>query len=163
MTDLSTKCTPPIAWHAATAQAMAEAARGREGALLPLLHELQAAFGYIHADTIDIVAEALNLSRAEVHGVVTFYHDFRREPPPKLVVKVCRAEACQAVGGREAAQALLDKLGLDWGEPSPDGGLVVEPVYCLGLCAVGPSALIGDELVAGFDGRALSAAVNGAR
>lgn len=150
-------------WDALLAQNIVDGMKDREGALLPILHALQERFGCIPPAAIDIVADGLNLSRAEVHGVVTFYHDFRRETPPKLIVKVCRAEACQAAGGREAAQRLLASVGLDWSEASRDGTLVVEPVYCLGLCAVAPAAMIGGELIAGFDGTSLSVAVSEAR
>ena len=150
-------------WDSLLAQKIVDDMKDKEGALLPILHALQEKFGCIPPDAIDIVADGLNLSRADVHGVVTFYHDFRREAPPTLVVKVCRAEACQAAGGREAARELLESVGLDWDQASTDGALVVEPVYCLGLCAVGPAAMVGGELIAGFDGASLSAAVKEAR
>jgi formate dehydrogenase subunit gamma len=150
-------------WDALQAQAIVDRMKGEEGAHLPILHALQERFGFIPSEAIDIIADGLNLSRAEVHGVVTFYHDFRREAQPRLVVKVCRAEACQAAGGREASRVLLESAGLAWGEASRDGTLVVEPVYCLGLCAAAPAAMIGKELIAGFDGTELSAAVSEAR
>lgn len=116
-----------------------------EGPLLPILHALQDGFGCVPEAATPLVAEALNLSRAEVHGVITFYHDFRREPAGRRVVKLCRAEACQAMGGEAAAASLLAALGLDWGQTSPDGAITVEAVYCLGLCATAPAAMIDGE------------------
>ena len=94
---------------------------------------------------VPLIADALNLSRAEVHGIVSFYHEFRQTPPGRHVLHLCRAEACQAMGGAALARSLLDRLGIGWGETTPDGRLTVLPVYCLGLCACGPSALLDDE------------------
>lgn len=116
-----------------------------EGALLPILHAVQAAVGHIPRDTIPIIAHALNLTRAEVYGVVSFYHDFRERSPGRHVVKLCRAEACQAVGGRALTAAVLDHFGVDWGETSAAGSVTVEAVYCLGLCSVAPAALVDGE------------------
>jgi formate dehydrogenase subunit gamma len=119
---------------------------GMEGPLLPILHALNEEFGYISEDAVPLVASALNLSRAEVHGVLTFYHDFRREPAGRHVLKICRAEACQSLGSERVASDFLAKLAIDWHETTDDGSLTVEPVYCLGLCASGPSALLdGNE------------------
>jgi formate dehydrogenase subunit gamma len=137
--------------------------RGLEGPLLPILHGLQAAFGYIPPEAQPLVAEALNLSRAEVHGVISFYHDFRTEPAGRVVVKLCRAEACQAMGAREAGAALLQHLAIGWGETTKDGAVTVEPVYCLGLCAVAPAALIDGEPAARFGAAELVARVEAAR
>jgi formate dehydrogenase subunit gamma len=148
-------------WDGAAAQALIAAEAGRPGALLPVLHALQQAFGHIPEPAIPLVAQALNLSRAEVHGVVSFYHDFRRRPPGRHVVKLCRAEACQAMGGAALAAWLLDRLGLDWGGTTPDGGLTIEPVYCLGLCACAPAALVDGEPVGRLDQAALAAATPG--
>ena len=114
----------------------------REGPLLPILHDLQAAFGFISDQDVASVAAALNLSRAEVHGVVTFYHDFRREPAGRRVVKLCQAEACQARGARAVTAAAEALFHTPLGATSPDGQLTLEPVYCLGLCASGPAALV---------------------
>lgn len=113
-----------------------------EGPLLPILHDVQREFGYVPSNTIPAIAEALNLSRAEVHGVVAFYHDLRREPAGKHLVKVCRAEACQAVGGAELGNALLKRFGVDWQGTSADGHVTVSPVFCLGLCSVAPAAMV---------------------
>lgn len=148
-------------WDGTIAQALIAAAADRPGALLPILHALQDIFGHIPEPAIPMVAAALNLSRAEVHGVVSFYHDFRRHPPGRHVVKLCRAEACQAMGGAALAAALLDRLGLQWGGTTPDGGLTIEPVYCLGLCACAPAALVNGEPVGRLDQAALEAAMPG--
>ena len=112
----------------------------RSGALLPILHDVQEVFGYIPPEAVPRIAEALNWSRAEVHGTVSFYHDFRYEPATKPVIKLCRAEACQARGVDEIARVFED-----------DGRIEVETVYCLGLCASGPSAMAGDQVFARLD------------
>lgn len=137
--------------HDALVSEIADAYEGVEGATLPILHKVQEALGYIPDSALPIVAEALNISRAEIYGVVTFYHDFRREPPGRHVVKLCRAEACQAMGGREVAAHLKKRLGLDFGETSPDGRVTLEAVYCLGLCATAPSAMVDGRLVGRID------------
>lgn len=137
--------------HGALVREIADAYEGVEGATLPILHRVQEALGYIPDSALPIVAEALNISRAEIYGVVTFYHDFRREPPGRHVVKLCRAEACQAMGGREVAAHLKKRLGVDFGETSPDGRVTLEAVYCLGLCATAPSAMVDGRLVGRID------------
>jgi formate dehydrogenase subunit gamma len=114
----------------------------REGPLLPILHDVQAAFGHIPAMAHAPIAEALNITRAELHGVISFYHDFRDKPPGLHVLKICRSEACQALGATAMAEAVLRGLGLDWHGTTPDGRVTVEPVYCLGLCACGPAAMV---------------------
>jgi len=113
---------------------------GRKGALLPILNDVQAALGHVPAEAVPLIAEALNLSRAEVHGVVTFYHDFKSAPAARPVVKLCRAEACQARGVEALAPAF-----------EADDRIEVETVYCLGLCASGPSAMVGDRVFARLD------------
>ena len=127
--------------EARAAQVIALHAEG-EGVLLPMLHALQEAFGHVPAAAVPMVARALNLSRAEVHGVISFYHDFRRAPAGRVVVKLCQAEACQAMGGRSLAAAAEATLGVRLGETSADGRITLEPVYCLGLCATAPSGMI---------------------
>ena len=122
--------------------------KGREGALLPILHDLQSTFGFITPATVRLVAEALNLTRAEVHGAVSFYHDFREQPAGRHVVKLCRAEACQSMDGEDVARHVLERFGVDWGETTPDGRVTVEATYCLGLCACAPSALIDGQPMA---------------
>lgn len=123
----------------------------RDGATLPILHALQACFGYIDDEAVPMIATALNLSRAEIHGTLTFYHDFRRAPAGRHVVKLCRAEACQAVGGVALADHAKRSLGVDWHGTTPDGLVTLEPVFCLGLCACGPAALIDEQPVSGVD------------
>jgi formate dehydrogenase subunit gamma len=129
---------------------IARAARGRTpgnaDALLEILHEIQHRFGYVPEKAIPLIAEELNISRAEVHGVVTFYHDFRTSPPGRCVVKLCRAEACQAVGSEAVAAETEQRLGVRFGEASADGNVTLEPIYCLGNCALGPSALVDGQI-----------------
>lgn len=151
------------AWDSAAAERVLSAFAPTQDQLLPMLHALQAEFGWIAPDATALLAAKLNLSRAEVHGVISFYHDFRREPAGRAIVKLCRAEACQAMGGREAAETLMQKLGLGWGETTKDGALTLAPVYCLGLCSIAPAALIGEEPIARFDGAELVARVEAAR
>jgi formate dehydrogenase subunit gamma len=126
-----------------------------EGPLLPILHALQETFGYIDQAAEPILAEALNISRAEVHGVVTFYHDFRHAPAGRHVLKLCRAEACQAAGGDALAARAESKLGISLGNTTADGRITVEAVYCLGLCSVSPSAMIDGKVVARLDAKKL--------
>jgi formate dehydrogenase subunit gamma len=129
----------------------------REGPLLPILHALQDEFGYIEEAAEPLIAEALNITRAEVHGVVTFYHDFRREPAGRHVLKLCRAEACQAAGGDPLALRAEARLGVPMGETAADGSVTLEPVYCLGLCALAPSAMLDGRVVARLDETRLDA------
>ncbi|HEY1881026.1 MAG TPA: formate dehydrogenase subunit gamma [Caulobacteraceae bacterium] len=124
---------------------------GRRGALLPVLHDLQERLGWLPDAAVPAIAHGLNLSRAEVHGVITFYHDFRRAPPARHIVKLCRAEACQARGGRRIEAAAAARLGVSMGEARADGQVALEPVYCLGLCAVGPVALVDGRPYARLD------------
>ena len=135
---------------------------GREGPLLPMLHDIQAAFGHVPESAVPLLADALNLGRAEVHGVISFYHDFRKAPAGRHVLKICRAEACQSMGAEAMAADVLAALGLDWHGTSADGRLTVEPVYCLGLCACGPAAMLDDRLVARAEAGALVAMAGGA-
>ena len=122
-----------------------------EGALLPILHAFNEEFGFIDDAAVPHIANALNLSRAEVHGVLTFYHDFRREPGGRHVLKICRAEACQARGSEAVARHCLADLGVDWRGTTRDGEISVQPVYCLGLCANGPAALLDDMPIGDLD------------
>jgi len=122
-----------------------------EGATLVILHALQEAFGYVPEAAIPMVAEALNLTRAEVHGVFTFYHDFRHEPAGKHVLKLCRAEACQAAGGDALAARAEARLGITIGNTTPDERVTLEPIYCLGLCATAPSAMLDGRLIGRLD------------
>ena len=151
------------AWDGtAQAAAIIEAHRAMPGAMLPLLHALQAEFGCVPSEAEPMIATALNLSRAEVFGVISFYHDFRREPAGRHVLKLCRAEACQAMGAVALAERLLGRLGLPWGGTAAGGALTVEPTYCLGLCACAPAALYDGEPVAGLTHAKLESIVLGA-
>jgi formate dehydrogenase subunit gamma len=123
----------------------------QEGAALPILRALQETFGYIHPDAVRIVASALNLSRAEVHGIVTFYHDFRSTPPGEHVLKLCRAEACQSMGADALAVQAREKLRVDWHETTTDKRLTLEPVFCLGLCACAPAAMLDSQVFGRLD------------
>jgi formate dehydrogenase subunit gamma len=129
-------------WNKDRADAIIAAHSGIEGAALPILHALQAEFGCIQMEAVPMVAASLNLTRAEVHGIVTFYHGFRRTPPGRHILHVCRAEACQSVGADATGAHLRQVLGVDWHETTPNGGVTLEPVFCLGLCATGPAALV---------------------
>ncbi len=124
--------------------------RALEGALLPILHAVQAEWGYVPQEALPIIARDLNISRAEVHGVVTFYHDFREEPAGRHVVKLCRAEACQAMGADRVASHAQRSLGVAWHGTSADG-VTLEPVFCLGLCACAPAALVDGRVVGRVD------------
>jgi formate dehydrogenase subunit gamma len=130
-----------------------------EGATLVILHALQDAFGYVPEQAIPMVAEALNLSRAEVHGVFTFYHDFRHQPAGRHVLKLCRAEACQAAGGDALAARAEAKLGVTIGNTTADDRVTLEPIYCLGLCATAPSAMLDGRVVGRLDEARLDALV----
>jgi formate dehydrogenase subunit gamma len=130
-----------------------------EGATLVILHALQEAFGYVPEPVIPMIASALNLSRAEVHGVFTFYHDFRHKPAGRHVLKLCRAEACQAAGGDALAARAETKLGIAMGNTTPDERVTLEPIYCLGLCATAPSAMLDGRLVGRLDESRLDALV----
>lgn len=133
--------------HAEQISAVMEDFITLEGPLLPMLHGLQAEFGYVPQAAVELIAEALNLSKAEVHGVISFYHNFRKAPAGRHVVKICRAEACQAVGGEALGEAVLAKLGLDWHGTTRNGAVSLEPVYCLGLCACAPAAMVDGKVI----------------
>ncbi|ROT97783.1 formate dehydrogenase subunit gamma [Histidinibacterium lentulum] len=136
---------------------------GREGPMLPILHAVQEAHGHVPQAAVPVIAEALNLTRAEVHGVVSFYHDFRDSPAGRHMLKICRAEACQAMGGAALSEAVLEKLGLAWGGTTPDGALTVEPVYCLGLCACAPAVMLDGRVHGRVDAARLDALLAEAR
>ena len=136
---------------------------GMEGPLLPILHAVQAEFGHVPQDALPVIAKSLNLSRAEVHGVMSFYHDFREEPAGKHVVKLCRAEACQSMGGDRVAAHAKAALGVDWHGTTADGAVTLEPIFCLGLCACAPAAMVGGKLVGRVDEVRLDALLAGVR
>jgi formate dehydrogenase subunit gamma len=139
---------------------IAAARRAQRGALLPILHAVQEALGCVPPEAIPVLAEELNLSRADVHGVMTFYHDFRSRPAGRTTVRVCRAEACQAVGAGRLVEHLLDRYGMSPGETSPDGSMTVEQVFCLGNCALGPAAQVNGRLHGRVDEVRLSSILN---
>ncbi|MBU6377585.1 MAG: formate dehydrogenase subunit gamma [Gammaproteobacteria bacterium] len=146
-------------WDASKAAVIIEANRHLEGPALPVLRALHAAFGHLPDAATAQVAEALNLSRAEVHGIISFYHDFRREPGGRTSLKLCRAEACQAMGADALAGEVCKQLGVDWHGTTANGAVTLEPVFCLGLCSVAPAALVGEQLVGRADWPRLAAAL----
>ena len=140
------KVEPRSATTEATIRALAEANAGRPGALLPILHAIQAELGYVPESAVPIVAKVLNLSRAEVHGVVTFYHFFRTRPPGRHTLYLCRAEACQSMGARELERHVKETLNVDFHETTADGRFTLEPVYCLGNCACSPAVMLDEDV-----------------
>ena len=124
---------------------IADELKHEPGALMPILHALNERFGYVDERAVPLLADTLNLSRAEVHGVVSFYHDFRKAPAGKVVVKVCRAEACQSMGALALIERFCARHGISLGDTST-GGVTVEPVYCLGNCACAPAAMVNERL-----------------
>lgn len=142
-------------WDEAEANDIIRRHDGREGAMLPILHDLQAVFGCIPPAAVRLVADALNRTRAEVHGVVSFYHDFREQPAGRHVLKICRAEACQSMNGEAVARQALDRFGLEWGDTTPDGHLTIEATYCLGLCSCAPSAMLDGQPIGRVDAATL--------
>ena len=130
-----------------------------EGPLMPMLHAVQEVFGHVPDAVVPMLAEMLNVSRAEIHGVVTFYHDFRHEPAGMHVLKLCRAEACQAAGGDGLAARAEAKLGIAIGNTTADSRVTLEPIYCLGLCATAPSAMLDGRVVGRLDEARLDALV----
>jgi formate dehydrogenase subunit gamma len=133
-------------WNADEAEEIIAQHREVPGAMLPLLHALQDAFGYVDAAAIPAIASALNISRAEVHGVISFYHDFRDHPPGRHVLKVCRAEACQSMGCNTLVDHLEQSLGVALGNTTRDGTVTLEAVYCLGNCALSPAMMLDGKL-----------------
>ena len=158
-----TKTSGSTAFDEGRAREIIAAYLGSEGPLLPILHAFNAEFGYVSEEAVPFIASALNLTRAEVHGVVTFYHDFRREPAGRHVLKICRAEACQSMGSEKIAERLLAALAVDWHGTTRNGEITVEPVYCLGLCACGPAALLDGKPLGRFSAGRLEAALLEAR
>jgi formate dehydrogenase subunit gamma len=146
-------------WNAARGTEIIAEHTYLEGATLVILHALQEAFGYVPEPAIPMIASALNLSRAEVHGVFTFYHDFRHKPAGRHVLKLCRAEACQAAGGDALTARAETKLGIAIGNTTPDERVTLEPIYCLGLCATAPSAMFDGRVVGRLDEARIDALV----
>jgi formate dehydrogenase subunit gamma len=131
--------------------AIADEHRHLEGPLLPILHAVQEEFGCIPQEALPAIASKLNISRAEVHGVMSFYHDFREQPAGRHTVKICRAEACQSMGGDAVAEHAKGRFKVGFGETAPDGSVTLEAVYCLGLCACAPAAMVDGKVVGRVD------------
>jgi formate dehydrogenase subunit gamma len=130
---------------------------------LPVLHALQETFGHVPPAAIPLIAAALNLTRAEVHGIASFYHEFRTAPPGRHVLRLCRAEACQAMGAEALHAAAQRRLGIGWHQTTSDGAVTLEPVFCLGLCAIAPSGMLDGAPLGRLDAPALDAALEAAR
>lgn len=150
-------------WSPERATEVVQAHAGGRGPLMPVLHALQDEFGYIDPAAVPLVAQLLNLSRADVHGVVTFYRDFRSTPPAPVHVQVCRAEACQSVGAHRLADHACRTLGTEFGSTTEDGTVALDQVFCLGNCALGPSAVVNGRLYGRVDPARLDALVAVAR
>lgn len=133
-------------WDAISARRIVADRKHLDGALMPILHALQEHFGYVDAAAVPVIADELNLSRAEVHGVLSFYHDFRKAAPGRHVVKVCRAESCQAVGGRELEERAKRRLKTEFGQTSADKRFTLDAIYCFGNCACSPAVMIDGKL-----------------
>ncbi len=142
---MSTETNGKASWTAAVSAAL-DANRGRPGALLPILHDIQAAIGHVPPDALPVIAKDLNISRAEVHGVVTFYHDFRDQAPGRHLVKICEAESCQAVGADALVRHACKRLGIEMHQTTADRAITLEPVYCLGNCALSPALTVDGEV-----------------
>lgn len=146
-------------WSEERAAEIVAAHKGLEGPLLPVLHAVQATFGHVPEEAVPYLASVYNLTRAEVHGVVTFYHDFRHELPGKHTIKLCRAEACQSMGCEALVEQAEGKLGVKCGNTTADGRVTLEAVYCLGLCATGPSAMVDGKVVGRLNAKKVDALV----
>ncbi len=144
----------------ATVQEITTALKDKPGALLPILHAIQDAMGYVPAESVPTIAKALNLSRAEVHGVISFYHYFRETKPGKHTIHLCRAESCQAMGGKQLEQHVKNRLGIDFHETTADGEFSLEPVYCLGNCACSPAMQIGNEIYGRVSANSFDTTIN---
>lgn len=136
---------------ASRTMAIIDEMKDMEGPLLPILHGVQHEFGCVPREALPVIASGLNLTRAEVHGVVSFYHDYRSEPAGRHVLKLCQAESCQSMGSDAVAAKLKQLLGIDFHETSADGAVTLEPVYCLGLCACSPAAMLDGKPVGRID------------
>jgi formate dehydrogenase subunit gamma len=134
-------------WDPDAVQSIALSLKDRPGALMLILRRVQDTLGWVPSDSVPMIAKVLNFSRAEVHGVVTFYHDFRHEPPGKNIVKVCRAESCQAMGAVALAEHIKERLHCDFGRTSADGAFTLDAVYCFGNCACSPAVMVNGKLL----------------
>ena len=133
-------------WDIEQVRSIIDGLKAKPGALLPILHAIQDALGYVPPDSVPMIALALNISRADVHGVITFYHYFRESPPGSKTIYVCRAEACQSMGSEALEEHIKSRLGVDYHENTPDGAYSLEPMYCLGNCACSPSIMLDKEV-----------------
>ena len=133
-------------WDKSAIGAIAQELKDQPGALLLILRRVQDELGWIPEQSVPLIADVLNLSRAEVHGVVTFYHDFRHHPPGRHVIRLCRAESCQAMGAVALARHLKDRLRIDFGQTTADGNITLEAVYCLGNCACSPAITVDSDI-----------------
>ncbi|AXC50165.1 formate dehydrogenase subunit gamma [Paracoccus suum] len=136
---------------------------GQDGPLLPMLHDIQSALGHVPEIAVPMLADALRTTTAEIYGVLTFYHDFKRAPQGRHVLRLCRAESCQAMGAAANNDAIMQALNLGWHDTTPDGALTLEPVYCLGLCACSPSAMLDERPMGRVRPETIAAAVAGLR
>lgn len=134
-------------WTTQSIQHIIDELKAKPGAMLPILHAIQEHVGYIPEKAVSLIAESLLSTRAEVHGVISFYHHFRTSPPGQHIIEICRAEACQAVGCRALEAHAKQRLGVDYHQTTADHVFSLEPVYCLGNCAVGPNIRVGDEII----------------
>ena len=153
----------PVAWDAQTARKIAEDMKAMDGPLLPILHAFTERFGCVTDEAIVLIADVLNITRAEVQGVVSFYHDFRRTPPGRHVVKVCRAESCQSMGCEALAERLELSLGIAFGQTTPDRRVTLEAVYCLGNCALSPAVMVDGEVYGRCDEAKVLSLIGGPR
>ena len=145
------------------AQAIITHLADQPGAMLPILHALQEAFGFIDSRAVPLIAESLNVSKAEVHGVITFYHDFRHAPAGRHVLKICRAEACQSMGVESLVSHIEQAHGVKMGQTTADNSLTIENVYCLGNCALSPAVLFDGALIGRVDQDQLDELISVAR
>jgi formate dehydrogenase subunit gamma len=150
-----------ISWNEEEAREIVARHCQMPGATLPVLHALQKRFGYVDRTAIPVIAEALNLSQAEIHGVVSFYHDFRTAPSGRHVLKLCRAEACQAMGGLSLIAHIERRLGAKLGSTTPDGRITLEPTYCFGNCACAPAAMLDGALLGRLNASRIDAVLDG--
>jgi len=153
---------PVVPWDPLEAQDIIARLKPMAGASLPILHALQDHFGYVDGAAVPLIAKALNLSQAEIHGIISFYHEFRAAPAGASVIKLCRAEACQAMGCRSLEAHAQQRLGIGFGETTADRRFTLEPVYCLGNCALSPAVMIDGELHGRVDAARFDALVGGA-
>ena len=135
------------AWDRQAVESIARSLKDEPGALLPILRRIQDELGWVPRESVALIANILNLSRAEVYGVVSFYHDFRHEPPGRNLIRICRAESCQAMGAVALAEHAKGRLGIDFGHTTKDGNVSLDAVYCLGNCACSPAIMVNGELV----------------